>query len=158
MPALHHNIPKPSDVMVGTGEGSVCAECHDEDTKGYLTASAVSSALAGLVERQEEVETLLHRVEQAGMEVSEAKYDLSSSLEKLTKARATVHTVSLARVEEQTVEGLALADSALAAGHQAVTDLDFRRKGLGASLLLIVAVCAALVKHIKDVDRDRGLR
>ncbi|MFQ5770806.1 MAG: cytochrome c3 family protein, partial [bacterium] len=36
----NHDIQHPTDDMLGVGENSICLDCHEEDSKGYVTAVA----------------------------------------------------------------------------------------------------------------------
>jgi hypothetical protein len=153
----HHDVQHPTDDMLGTGKDSACTSCHEADSKGYLAAVAMRAAIDGLKARQDAAEKLILRAEQAGMEVSQAKFDLNEVGTFLTKARASVHAFSFARLEEVVKQGEALADETTRKGEQAIAELQFRRKGLGVSLVIILAVAIALFFKIKEVDRRRGL-
>jgi hypothetical protein len=92
------------------------------------------------------------------MEVSEAKFQLNEVDNNLIKARTVVHTFSLAQLEAVVAQGDSLAGLTIVAGEQALAELQFRRKGLGVSLIVIVVVGLALVLKIREVDRRRGLQ
>lgn len=153
----HHDVTHPHDGMLGTGEASVCVDCHEQDSKGYLAAAAMKAAIGGLVEKADEAESLLAKAERAGMEVRDAKFQLNEVENHLTRARAAVHAFSLARVEAVISEGDSLAQATIARGLAALQEIQYRRKGLGISLIFIAIVGVALYLKIREVDRRRGL-
>ena len=153
----HHEVQKATDQMLGSGEESVCTSCHEPDSKGHLTSVAMKSLIENLKTRHETSAALIFRAERAGMEVSDAKYDLNEAEGKLILARAVVHTFSSVEVEKVVSEGIQLADTVAEEGRHALAELQFRRKGLGVSLIIIAVVAVALFSKIKDLDRKRGI-
>ena len=153
----NHEILHPTDDMLGSGKLSICVSCHEEDSKGYLAAVAMRGAAESLQARHDQADDLLRRAERAGMEVREARFQLNEVENHLTKARASIHAFSLARLEQVVAEGDSLAVACIREGELALEELEFRRKGLGVSLILIVIVGCALYLKIREVDRRRGL-
>jgi hypothetical protein len=102
-----------------------------------------------LTTRIEAAHRILDTASEAGMEVSKQKFDLTSAEEALTKARTDVHVLQLAAVRKDADEGLAVARAAEAAGHKAMAERDYRRRGLLLSLVLILATIAALLYKIR---------
>lgn len=90
--------------------------------------------------------------------MSQAKFDLNEVGNALTKARASVHAFSLSALEETVKHGEALADTTIGKGERALAEVQFRRKGLGISLVIILAVAVALFVKIKEMDRRQGVR
>jgi hypothetical protein len=86
------------------------------------------------------------------MEVSEAKLEQAQARDAITKARVTIHSFSLPRVEDDVKAGLKLAEKTKQAGLLALAERDFRRKGLGVSLLTIVIVVIALRLCIRKIE------
>lgn len=154
----NHGVQHPTDDMLGAGEGSACTPCHERGSKGYQAAEAMRAEIERLKARRDAAEALILRAEQAGMEVSQARFDLNEVGNALTRARASVHAFSLARLKEVVKEGEALAEGVTRKGEQAMAELQFRRKGLGVSLVIILVVAVALFFKIREVDRRRGLR
>ena len=149
----NHEILHSTDGMLGTGEGSVCVDCHEKDSKGYLSAAAMKGAIEQFGARRDRAEALIGQAERAGMEVREARFQLNEVEGYLTKARAMVHAFSLSKLEEVIAEGDSLAGTTVERGKMALAELQFRRKGLGVSLILIAVVGIALFLKIREVDR-----
>jgi hypothetical protein len=143
----NHRIHPPSDAMIGAGPQSVCTNCHVEGDAGWQAAVHISDQLARLVEAIARSEEVLGRAERSGMEVSEAKLQQVAARDALTKARVTLHSVTPARVDADIEEGLKVA---------AQTERDFRRKGLGVSLLAILLMVLALALYIREIERRRN--
>jgi hypothetical protein len=149
----NHAIREAGDRMLGLGGDAVCATCHAASDQGGQTAVQMRALIDGLAERQGTARALLDRAEQAGMEVSQAKFDLNGARDALVKARAAVHAFTLEAVKRETAAGTTVADKARERGLRALDELAFRRKGLGISLVIILAVIAGLLLKIRQVDR-----
>ncbi|HEV8383341.1 MAG TPA: hypothetical protein VGQ11_00615, partial [Candidatus Acidoferrales bacterium] len=96
---------------------------------------------------------VLDSAERKGMEISEARVTLSTAREKLIKARVDLHTMDAARVDETVKAGDKLAKQASQDGAQALAEYAFRRKGLAASLIVIVFVVLCLWLLIRNLER-----
>jgi len=147
---------KPAGVeMVGLAQNAVCATCHTKDDAGGKAAEGMRVALDALQAERALAAATLDRAEHAGMEVSQARLDLSGANDALVKARVAVHTANLEAVKKEADSGLAIAGKAYARGLRALGDLKFRRQGLGVSLVIIVGLIVGLVLKIRDLDRRR---
>ena len=148
----NHEIVKPSDDWVGVGPDSVCANCHSEGDKGYVTAQKIAGDITQLKTRLASAQEILDTAERSGMEVSGAKVELASAHESLIKARVNVHTFSDATVQKLTEEGVQTADKSYQAGVTALHERDVRRKGLGISLIAIVLAISGLYLKIRQIE------
>jgi hypothetical protein len=151
----NHAIKPAAVEMVGLGEGSVCAGCHAKDDAGGKAAAAIRGMLDGLRAEHGRAAATLEKAEHAGMEVSQARVDLSGANDALVKARVAVHAASVDAVRKEADVGLGIAAKALGRGVRALEELDFRRRGLGVSLVIIVALIAGLILKIRQLDRRR---
>jgi predicted CXXCH cytochrome family protein len=148
---------KPAGVeMVGLDKTAVCAGCHAGDDRGGKAALGMRQTLDALRADHARAAQVLERAEQAGMEVSQARFDLAGANEALVKARVAVHAASLPAVTKETEAGLAITAKAYARGLRALDELRFRRQGLAVSLVIIVMLIAALVLKIRQLDRRRA--
>jgi hypothetical protein len=86
------------------------------------------------------------------MEVSQAKLDLDQARDALTKARVSIHGVQASKVAEDIQAGIKVSDKSYAAGVQALKDRDYRRMGLGVSVLTILVVVIALGMYIRQIE------
>jgi len=87
------------------------------------------------------------------MEVSQAQFDLNGAKDALVKARAAVHAFSVEAVKKEGDPGLQISAKAYARGVRALDELQFRRKWLAVSLVIVLAVIAGLVVKIRQLDR-----
>jgi hypothetical protein len=148
----NHRIQHPSDAMLGTGPQSVCTNCHAEGDGGYTVAKTSQEKLLGLEQALTRAEEVLDRAEQSGMDVSQAKLAQAQARDALTKARVTIHSVNVDRIMEDVQAGTKLADQNLKAGEQALADRDYRRMGLGVSLIVILLAIAGLWLFIRELE------
>lgn len=151
----NHEIARPSDRMLGSKEPATCASCHSEGDPGAKTADTMRQSIAALAGQLDEAETLLSKAERAGMEVSRARFGLSEGHDALVSARVVVHRFSAVQVKAETDRGMAIARKTREQGIQALDELQFRRKGLAASLLVIGLALVALFFKIKQIERSR---
>jgi hypothetical protein len=86
------------------------------------------------------------------MEVSQAKLDLVQARDTLTKARVTIHSVDLNRVQQDITPGLAAAAKNYEAGKEALRERNYRRFGLGLSLIAIAIVLLGLRLYLKQIE------
>lgn len=154
----NHEIQHPSDDMLGAGENSVCTDCHEEDSKGYVTAVAMHQLIEDLKRDMFLADSLVSRAERAGMQVSEAIFQLNDADDALIKARTMAHSLSVSKVSEDIEKGKNLTQQALQAGIAALQELQFRRKGLALSIVFIAALAIGLYLKIREVDQKHPPR
>jgi len=139
--------------MLTAGDKSMCATCHEARDPGYNTAEDMGVAITGLQERLKRAEELIDRAEKAGMPVSRARFAVAESRDTLVNARVLVHTFSATAVKSETDRGMTIAEKSYRMGQDALADLQFRRKGLGASLLIILVALVAVYLKIQQIER-----
>jgi predicted CXXCH cytochrome family protein len=149
-----HRVEHTRDAMLATNQGSLCLKCHSSDHGGRKVAQQIYADLTGLDASLQDAAAVIDRAERAGMEVGEARLTLSNGNERLVKARVDVHTMSPARVEQDTTEGRKLALQGNQAGQQALAEYAFRRKGLALSLIAIAFVVASLWLLIRSLEQQ----
>jgi hypothetical protein len=148
----NHEIVKPSDSWVGIGPNSVCITCHSSGDAGLRSAQGIALNLGRLNLAIAQANAVLDTADRAGMEVSNAKLELSSAHEALIKARVNVHTFRNSEVQKVTDPGLEIARKADQAGVAALQELNYRRKGLGVALITIFVAIAGLVLKIRQIE------
>jgi len=151
----NHGIAKPSDAMLGAGAQSVCTNCHVEGDAGHVSAVSLQKSLGGLAQAIEQADDVLDRAERSGMEVSQAKLQQTQARDALTKARVSVHGFLPTAIQADIAAGSKLAAADQKAGEQALVERQYRRKGLGISVLAIFAVLIGLWMYVRDIERPR---
>ncbi|HLK33524.1 MAG TPA: cytochrome c3 family protein [Terriglobales bacterium] len=151
----NHGIAPPSDAMLGTSAQSVCTNCHTQGDAGYRAAADMRQQIAGLEASLANSTRILNRAESSGMEVSQAKLELDQARDALTKARVTVHTFAGARVKADVDSGLKITAKTYGEGQAALRERDYRRTGLGMSLVAIVFVVVALRLYIREIENHK---
>ena len=87
------------------------------------------------------------------MEVSQPVFELNGAKTALVKARAAIHGFNLEKVNAEVNPGLEISDKARARGSRALDELQFRRKGLAVSVLVILALVVGLILKIHQMER-----
>jgi len=148
----NHAIVHPADSLIGTNDKAVCANCHTEGDPGFVAAGKIHGRLRQLAEAIDSADQILGQAERSGMEVSQAKLDLVQARDTLTKARVTIHSVDLNRVQQDITPGLAAAARNYEAGKEALRERNYRRFGLGLSLIAIAIVLLGLRLYLKQIE------
>lgn len=152
----NHDITQPSDAMLGGGEGTPCATCHESDSAPLKKAAELRTMIEGLADRIDQATTILTKAEHAGMEIGSPRFELLAANESLIKARAATHSLDIESIKAATDSGVIVAQKSLDSGQGLLAEVQFRRKGLAASMLIIVGVLVGLFLKIREVDRRKG--
>jgi len=86
------------------------------------------------------------------MDVEAAQFQLAQATGALAKARVTVHTARLARVDAEVAEGTKIAAAALADGEAALKERDHRRKSVILPLFAIAALMVSLGAYLRAIE------
>ena len=146
----------PRDALIGTDDKSVCGQCHTEGDPGFVAANSIRDHLAQLAAAIDRSDQILSKAERSGMEVSQARLDLVQTRDTLTKARVTIHSANVARVQQDIQPGLASADKNYEAGKEALKERNYRRYGLGLSLIAIAIVLTGLRMYLKQIESGQN--
>ena len=152
----NHAVQSTSDQMLGLGEGSVCARCHTADDSGGIAALAMHGLIDSLQGEMRSADSLLVRAEVAGVEVSQAQFELEDARNSLVRARATTHSAAVDSVETQVQAGMEISLKAWTRGEEAFDELHFRRFGLAVSSVIILFLIAGLVIRIREREERRA--
>ncbi len=151
----NHEVVAASDEMLGLGEGAVCARCHSAGDVGGDAATTMRTLLDSLEATFEAADSILARAELAGMEVSEAQFELGSANNAAVQARASMHAFDVEAVTADIAEGLEVTTAAYTRGQEAIDEIGFRRTGLAISVGIILLVVAGLLLHIRQLNQER---
>ncbi len=151
----NHDVKQATDGMVGKAAPAVCIDCHQPDSDELKKAGAIRADLDRLREKFGDATEILTRAERAGMEVSQAKFDLRGATDDLLKARVSVHLVNPAAVKTLTDQGEKTATAQHAKGVQALEELAFRHRGLWIAVGIILVTIVGLVLKIQEIDQRR---
>ncbi len=152
----NHAVVKPSDEMLAaTGQG-ICAPCHsgeDKSDHGAAAAASMRGDIEGLKTRLDQARTLIARVKNAGIEVSDEELAIREAATKLTLARTEVHTFEPTRVTEVIADATKIVGGVDQAGQRGVAELQYRRRGLAWSLGAILIVVVGIALKVRQIDR-----
>lgn len=154
----NHAIAKPSEEMLAATPTGVCNPCHsDADDPGRQGADRMRASIERLKGDISGTADSLERVRRAGMEMGEQELALNKARDQLVLARTELHAFNPAAVDAVVGEGLAATSGVARAVQAARAELAFRRRGLVASLSVILLVVLALVVKIRRIDRQTDL-
>ena len=145
----NHRIEPPKDAWVGLDEKAVCATCHDTTIPGADTINGVRKGFDDLAARVAGAKAVLAQAETAGMLVEDGKLALHDADEAHVRLRVLVHAFATPPFDEILKPGLAAADKAAQLGHDAIKELQYRRRGLAIATLVILGFLATLYVKIR---------
>jgi hypothetical protein len=152
----HHAVQPVSDETLVERSEDVCLTCHAApDTLG-LEFQRIAAVLDTLTEAEEASRLVLEEAENAGMEVSQALFDLEDVRNVQTRAHSAIHTFRVEPVREEVTVGLAITALAQERGLEALADHRFRRVGLGLSATIILLLIVGLLMKIRELERAEG--
>jgi len=148
----NHEVQHPTDAWLGVESKAVCVTCHDKGEPGYATAQAMHNGLSTLDGEIAASRLIVDRAARAGMEVSGAGFDLNEARDKLINSRVMVHSFSTDELMKAVEPGRDVARKARRAGEDALQELQFRRKGLAGSLLVIGMAITGVYLKIRQIE------
>jgi predicted CXXCH cytochrome family protein len=148
----NHQILETSDELIGTREKAVCLRCHTAEDRGGKSAAAMRAMIDSLRQEYDKAHSILLKAGRAGMEVSQAEFDLNEAKTALVKARAAIHAFSVVTLKKEIDPGLQVSAKAYAGGLKALEELGFRRKWLAVSAVIILALIVGLVLKIRQME------
>ena len=151
----NHAILEANDAMLGAGDKSACATCHPPTSSGAILAGNMLASIERLKNGYDKANALLLTAEHAGMEVSQPLFELNDAKTALIKSRAAIHGFDQAILDKEVALGLKVAEKAHSRALRALDELQFRRKGLVISALIIFALVVGLILKIRQMERKR---
>jgi len=140
-----------------TAQGSICLTCHSPGDVCDVATGTMYEHLHAATLDLRRAEHELGRARVAGMDVGESEFDLKSrGVTAAVEAGALIHAFDPPRMSARADEARDIAHVALDAARAALAELQYRRRGLAVSLVLVVLVLAGLYLKIRDVDRRRA--
>ena len=97
-------------------------------------------------------DSLLGLAEGAGLEVSQARFELEDATNAIVLARASTHSANVDSVKARVEAGLEITSTAWQRGKGAFRDLRIRRIGLAVSSLIILVLIAGIIVKIRDYE------
>ena len=149
----NHEITHPTDAKLETGPAGVCMQCHAPGDKCDVARTNMLTGLTELDQSIKNADRLLGVAESSGMEVSEARLQQDQARDSLTKARVTIHSFQPPLVHQDIQAGLTIAAKDLQAGKDALSERDYRRRGLGIAVIFIVITLVGLFFYIRMMER-----
>jgi predicted CXXCH cytochrome family protein len=151
----NHAVLKPSDDMLSASGHGICAPCHNGDDKtdhGTAGAASMRGDIEQLKTHLEQTRSLIGRVKNAGIEVSDEELAIREAATKLTLARTEVHTFEPPRVTAVIADATKIVGDVDQAGQRGVAELQYRRRGLALSFGAILIVVVGIALKIRQID------
>lgn len=152
----NHRIQRTNDAMLGNSGAAVCRKCHADGDAGMGLSTAMAGQLKTMRTGIESAQSLVQQAEVYGMEVSDARLELSAANQALVQSRVLVHSLDAGAFQRQVDQGLKAAKSAQDQGLVALHDRDFRRKGLLISIATILLTMVGLYFTIKTLEARKN--
>lgn len=151
----NHGIAKPGDNLLGKQSGSACTQCHSEGEPALKFGEQTRLSFLKLSSEIDSSSRLLARAANAGMEVSKPIFDLKDATDKLINARVVIHALSAHDVDSLVQSGLSTTKKAHMQGVEALEEVDYRRVGLAASLVVILGAALAIYLKVRQIERRK---
>lgn len=153
----NHFIASPTDSMVSFATGSPCAKCHRDEPSDRTAGDIrhLRALLDSLSVGKTGAEAALHRAEQLGMDVSDARYELKDAHQALVQSRVAIHSFRVADLAAVARPGIAIIASARTVGEAAIHEYHFRRRGLAISTLIVTVLAVLLYLKLRQIERGQ---
>ncbi len=150
----NHNIASPGDTLIGTTEPALCINCHqaDDGTKGFATATSISTAIGALVKSRDSAAVLLADATTKGMLTTDEELRLKEVDQALIQARTLIHSFDVAKVSTGVQSGQVKADTVRTNAAALIDEYYYRRKGLGVATLFITLLAVSLYLKIRRLE------
>jgi cytochrome c553 len=146
----NHKIVAPGDNWISMKDPvSPCSTCHDDTMKGAKEIVLVQDSLKRLNAGIDRAGQVLDRAERVGMLVDDGRQALRDAHEQQIQARVMVHAFAAKSFSAAADPGIKAAASAEKVGYDALSELQFRRKGLAVATVLILGFLATLWVKIR---------
>jgi predicted CXXCH cytochrome family protein len=152
----NHAIRPVRDEDLLDRSGDVCSRCHGPADPFGAEFGQIAHLLDSLKTQFDRSREILDRAHNAGMEVSQAQFELEDVNNALTLARSAVHSFHVEPVETHIAAGLKLTAAGIERGEAALREHDVRRIGLGFSSSIIVILISGLLLKIRQIERRAG--
>lgn len=151
----HHAIQPVDDATLGERSEDVCLTCHaPPDTLG-LEFQRIAAVLDTLTAAEEASRAVLEEAENAGMEVSQALFELEDVRNAQTRAHSAIHTFRVGPVREEVEAGLAITAQVEERGYEALEEHRYRRVGLGVFAVIALMLIIGITLKIREYE-DRA--
>ncbi|HET6349937.1 MAG TPA: cytochrome c3 family protein [Candidatus Krumholzibacteria bacterium] len=148
----NHGVAKTSDTMIGTTDGAVCLDCHEQGDKGFETAGKIRASLDSLSTAYDAAVAKQKVVQRIGMDDVDIGFMLQEANQSLVQSRTLVHTFDAPKVAARTDEGMVKAQEASVMADHQVKEYHVRRRGFGMATLFTTILAIALFFRIRQME------
>lgn len=153
----YHDIPAPSDELLGMTTDAECASCHNQGDFGatFLGSQVAQEMRTGLQQLEDQINVAVEKLDQAerlGMEVRQPRFRLREAYDALQNARTILHSFASEPLQETLDIGMKISQEAEQAADDAVREYNDRRIWLSLSLVPIFIVMGLLLLYIRTLS------
>lgn len=149
----HHEIKETNDDMIGTGERSVCNNCHAEGDTGYAVSAEIHKQIHQAVVLYDSAEVERSEVARIGMDDVDIDFLLQDAHQNLIQARTLVHTFNPAQVGVKTDASIQKTQEAINVAWQEIRENKRRRQGFGLATVFITLLVVGLFFKIRAMEK-----
>ena len=132
---------------------SVCTRCHQESSGAYKRGQQIKTLIVEAKEEIDEAQNLISEAKLKGVDVVEDEVGLERAKSNLLQAIPKIHALSLALVEDNTVQAKSIASDIKLRIHEVFESFRLRRVTLGIVWLFIFFSVTVLYIKKKRADR-----
>jgi hypothetical protein len=149
----HHAVQPVTDATLTARSSDTCIFCHAGADTLRLEFERMAAVLDSLEGAERASRAVLDEAENAGMEVSQAFFELEDVSNARTRAHSAIHAFRVGPVRDEVAAGLAITARAEERGREALAEHRFRRVGLGLSSAIILLLIVGLLLKIRQLER-----
>ena len=150
----NHAIVRSNEAMLA-GPDSVCMTCHAEGDAGAQRAGEMAAQIGKLDAAIQRAQQTLDAADQAGMDVSAARSDLTTAHSHLVMSRTAIHSLDSTEVDAEITQGIPITEKVLEEGRNKLAEVQSRRVGVGLFSLLVLAIVFSLYYYIRLEDKSQ---
>jgi hypothetical protein len=151
-----HNIARTSDVMLGTGPGNICKDCHDEYGTDECNEAAqhFHDRIVQLEQLKLEALGMVEEAEARGLDLADVRFDLEGVQDVLVEARSKIHSFNRTEFDKVAKKGFDLVAAAHTTTSAASQEHGLRTTGLLVSTLIVTLLALALYLKIREMESN----
>ncbi|HEY2772713.1 MAG TPA: cytochrome c3 family protein [Candidatus Binatia bacterium] len=154
-----HAIDKPTDAMLTTTKGSLCADCHDQNAKDKpeckQTAAHFHDTIVGMVDASTRFGVLSAELAEKGLDVDPLDDERRSLDDALKQSRSEIHSFDRSDFDEVAGKGLETVTKMQTLVKGVDDEYRDRRSGLLVAIASLVVVVLALWMKIRSIERGK---
>ena len=152
----NHQVLIPTYEMLNWNDQPICLKCHnDEDSDAKVLSMGFYKTIDSLKTQLYFAENLLSIAERKGMDVSDMYINMEDAHGILIQTRTNIHSFNADYVNKTAEAGFSAISEAVIGANNALSELNYRRKGLFVFSLIITFSVIVLFLKLKEMQRKK---